>query len=80
MQLQISIQRNVQYTGKKALPGRICFDERDRMCVQVGYCPDCRGKIIMSIPDARKFAKLYAGEASKPFSKLLIRSMNKRRT
>jgi len=80
MNLQISIQRNVQYTGKKALPGRICFDERDRMCVQVGYCPDCRGKIIMSIPDARKFARLYAEDSSRPLNRFLIHSMNKKRT
>ena len=72
--IELKIQRNVQYTGRKAKIGKIAFDENDRMVVFVGYCPRCNAKITMSIPDARKFANSYADESR---ANRLLRIRNK---
>lgn len=74
--IELKVQRNVQYTGRKARVGRICFDENDRMCVAVGYCPGCNGKVVMSIADARRFANLYADEQSRAARMLKMRRKN----
>jgi hypothetical protein len=62
-----------QYTGRKAKVGRICFD-RDRLRVFVGYCPDCRGKVVMSLDDAKQFANTYAKEAESHKVKKLFKT------
>jgi hypothetical protein len=61
--IELNVQRNVQYTGRKCRIGKICFNENDRMVVFVGYCPECNSKVTMTIPDARRFADSYADES-----------------
>lgn len=78
MQVQIKIQRNTQYTGRKSSTGKICFDERGKMGVFVEYCPDCRGKIIMELPEAKKFSKLYCQQVRRPINRTLLAVMRKR--
>lgn len=73
--IELKVQRNVQYTGRKAIPGRICFDDNDRMVVHVGYCPDCRCKVNISLQDAKNFTRLYGENSSKQ-----TRLINKLRT
>jgi len=58
MKVEIKIQRGVQYTGKKA-------KNSGRIAAFVEYCPDCRGKVIISLPDARRFATMYGKEQSR---------------
>lgn len=59
------------YTGRKARVGNICFDNRDRMCVFVNYCPGCRGKVVMTLDEAKHFANRYKYEEEKLSSKIL---------
>jgi hypothetical protein len=47
------------------------------MVVSVGYCPDCNAKIVLSIPDARILANLYADEESKAGRLLKIIKKNR---
>lgn len=77
--VELKLQRNVQYTGRKAFIGKICFDEHGRMCVAVGYCPDCNGKVVMSLTDARHFADLYGNQADTSTTKIL-QALYKKRT
>lgn len=62
-----------QYTGRKARVGGICFNE-DRMRVFAGYCPDCNGKVVMSLDEARHFANSYATEIAKRNVKRLLKA------
>lgn len=48
-----------QYTGRKARTGVLCFDERGRMCIFVGYCDSCKGKVTMTRDEAEIFAHKY---------------------
>jgi hypothetical protein len=62
-----------QYTGRKARVGGICFDQ-DRMRIFVGYCPNCNGKVVMSLDDAKAFANRYATEVDKHKVKRLLKT------
>ena len=62
-----------QYTGRKARIGKICFD-RDKLRVFVGYCPDCRGKVVMSLDEAKHFANSYATEVEHRSVKKLLKA------
>lgn len=55
----------MQYTGRKARVGGICFDNTDRLCVFVNYCPNCHAKVVMSLDEARQFANKYRTERDK---------------
>lgn len=76
--IELKIQRNVQFTGKKARIGKVCFDEQGKMGVHTGYCPDCRGKILMSLDNAKAFANLYAEETKSKGFRQLTKMLEKR--
>jgi len=68
-----------QYTGRKATIGRVCFDEKGNMRVFVNYCPDCKGKVVMTLDEARRFASQYRTEEASISTKVLFGFVNRRR-
>lgn len=76
--IELKVQKNVQYTGRKARVGAICWSEEGRMRVFVGYCPACKGKVVLSLDDARKFADKYQAERGKIKNKVLDRVISSR--
>jgi hypothetical protein len=62
-----------QYTGRKAKVGRICFND-DKLRVFAGYCPDCNGKIVMTLDEAKHFANSYASEIESHSVKKLLKA------
>jgi hypothetical protein len=44
------------------------------MRVFAGYCPDCRGKVVMSLDEARQFANSYSTEVAKRNVKSLLKA------
>lgn len=73
----MQVQR-VQYTGRRAKIGGICFIE-DRMAVFVGYCPDCKGKVSMTLDEAREFANVYGVNKNRTSEQLFRRMVKARK-
>lgn len=69
----------VNYTGRKAQTGKICFDDRGRMHIFVTYCDTCNGKVIMTTDEARAFTRKYTVERKKMIDKLLLSMVKKRK-
>jgi hypothetical protein len=67
-----------QYTGRKARIGGICF-VNDRMVIFVGYCPECKGKVVMDLDEARSFANIYTTNKKRTSNKFIERLANARR-
>lgn len=67
------------YTGRKAKVGGLCFDERERMHVFVSYCTECRGKVLMTLDEARDFSKKYRDDQDKMRTRKIMKSLNKMR-
>jgi hypothetical protein len=72
--------QNVQYTGRKAKVGKICFVD-NRLSVFVGYCPDdtCRAKLTMSLDEARDFANTYNTNKKRTSEAFVEKLINARR-
>ena len=62
----------IQYTGRKARIGGICFIN-NRMAIFVGYCPECRGKIVMDLEEAREFSNIYATNKTRTSDRFIER-------
>jgi len=69
---------NSEYRGKKAKVGGLCFDENDRMYIFVAYCPNCRGKVVMSRKEAEQFTKCHQCEQNKLRTRLFTKMADKR--
>lgn len=70
---------DTNYTGRKARPGRICFDSRGKMQIFVTYCDGCNGKVVMTTEEARLFSGQYITERKKTIDKLLLTLVRKRK-
>lgn len=60
--VEMYLDKSKQYKGKKAKVGStIIIDdgEKETLGVFVGYCPDCRYKVMMNRKDARVFANKF---------------------
>lgn len=64
-----------QYTGRKATVGVLCFDENNRMCIFVGYCDSCKGKVTMSRNEAEVFAHKYRQITNKRDYRKFVREL-----
>lgn len=71
--------QEINYTGRKAKTGRICFDEKGKMHVFVTYCDCCNGKLLMTIDEARTFSREYAAKKRKVVDRLLLRLVDQRK-
>lgn len=69
---------HLQFTGRKAKTGRICFDENGKMVVFVDYCGGCKGKVVMSRDEAKEFARHYHSEEKTFWVRFLDRIIAKR--
>ena len=67
----MKILKHLQYTGRKSRPGRICFDDKGRMCVFVGYC-ECKGKVVMSREEAEIFSSSYRVQERRFFNRWVV--------
>jgi shikimate kinase len=63
------------YTGRKAKVGGICFDDRNRMHIFVAYCDGCRGKVLMTVDEAREFSDKY--NTNKKRTKRLVKKVDR---
>lgn len=68
----------VNYMGKKAKVGGLCFDERGRMHIFVNYCPNCRYKVVMERTEAEQFANKYCYERNKRSTRRLEKAVLER--
>ncbi len=68
----------INYTGRKAHIGRTCFDEQGKMCVFVGYC-GCKGKVLMSVEEARRFSRLFQAEQGTLWNRLMFFLVERRK-
>lgn len=64
----------IQYTGRKAKVGGICFDNTDRLKVFVNYCPGCNAKVVMTLDEARQFANKYSAETNRVTFKKIMKA------
>lgn len=69
----------LNYTGRKARIGKICFDENGHMYVFISYCPDCRSKVVMTIDEAKQFSRLYLAEQGSLWSRVVFGLISRRR-
>lgn len=69
---------DINYTGRKAQTGRICFDEKGRMHIFVAYCPRCNGKVVMTREEAENFSLKYVGHKQKTVDRLILSLAKKR--
>lgn len=64
----------INYTGKKAKVGNLAFDT-GRLGIFVGYCGNCKAKIIMDLEEARAFADRYQHQQNKIRTKMIIKRL-----
>lgn len=62
----------IQSTGRRAKTGGICF-VNNHLCVFVAYCPDCKGKVVCSLDEARDFANKYRTECERHTVKSILK-------
>jgi hypothetical protein len=71
----MKILETPNYTGNKQKTGSLVFDEKGRMHVFVTYCDVCHGKLGLSVPEARDFAKRYHDTSNKKRTKRLLKQI-----
>lgn len=68
----------VNYMGKKAKVGGLCFDQKGHMQIFVNYCPNCLHKVTMDRTEAEQFANKYHYEKNRRSSRKLLRNIDSR--
>lgn len=68
----------LNYTGRKARIGKVCFDEKGHMVVFFNYCPDCNAKVVCSRAEAEQFSALWQAEKGTLLNRLMFHLMRRR--
>lgn len=75
------LDKSKSYKGNKAKVGSLIVvddGEKEALGVFVGYCPDCRFKVMMNRKDARVFADKFYKEKESIGERRFIRHISNR--
>ena len=66
-----------EFRGRKQKVGSICFTETGRLAFFLGYCPDCKGKVIARPEEVKVLMRYFGKRQRRPMQRVAIRLLRR---